>query len=424
MGGKGVIGGVEYMVALVEHESSRHVYVVEPAQRRLCHDQRVVGDHDVGAAGAADGTLDEALVIVGAGRIDAFAAMIGQIGGAIAHEVRKPGGKIAAGHVAVARFQGPANDQSQRHRLLGSRREALDCLLDVEKAKIVLAALAHDDAPRLDHRIGTKPVEFGIDLALQIAGEGADPDRAPVLFGPYTSRGEIAQRLSNSGPGFGQQDVGFALNFAWRERGRDRRGVIALLGTRFRVRSQQFGEAGARLERFDRDVPGRRFGSGFGPFRQTEPEGEAGAVIFLIRSAFRQGSRDRIGPQPSAAPKRVDDRAGSIAGRGRSGRTGELGQEKLRGSGQRLCLGFEPRRHFEPERLGQPTHRRQAELGGMDEDEKLEHVEGGEPLDPDPARQLGGMADKGRRAAAKRGGRFGQGQLAEAAGRANCRRTA
>ena len=54
------IGGVEQVVAFVEHVAGRHGVVVEAAPGRLRHHQGVVGDHQFGGAGAADGVLDEA----------------------------------------------------------------------------------------------------------------------------------------------------------------------------------------------------------------------------------------------------------------------------------------------------------------------------------------------------------------------------
>ena len=75
---EGTVGGVEQMMALVEDIARRPRGIVEPAHRRLDHDQRMVGDHDVGLAGAADGALDEAFLVVLAGGVDAFAAAVGE----------------------------------------------------------------------------------------------------------------------------------------------------------------------------------------------------------------------------------------------------------------------------------------------------------------------------------------------------------
>ena len=57
---EGAVGGVENMVAFVEHVAGGHVVVVEPAPDGLRHDQRVVGDHEIGLARVADDVLDDA----------------------------------------------------------------------------------------------------------------------------------------------------------------------------------------------------------------------------------------------------------------------------------------------------------------------------------------------------------------------------
>ena len=51
---KGAVGGVENMVAFVEHVARRHVIIVQPAPDGLGHHQRVVGDDEIGLAGIAD----------------------------------------------------------------------------------------------------------------------------------------------------------------------------------------------------------------------------------------------------------------------------------------------------------------------------------------------------------------------------------
>ena len=48
MRAEGAVGGVEQVMALVEHVAQRARGVVEAAHRRLDHHQRMVGDHDVG----------------------------------------------------------------------------------------------------------------------------------------------------------------------------------------------------------------------------------------------------------------------------------------------------------------------------------------------------------------------------------------
>ena len=72
------VGGFEQMMALVEDIAGRHRAIVEPAERRLRHHQRVVGDHERGMARGAHILLDKAFAEMRAGRMDAFAAPVGE----------------------------------------------------------------------------------------------------------------------------------------------------------------------------------------------------------------------------------------------------------------------------------------------------------------------------------------------------------
>ena len=85
------------MVAFIEYQPGRHVAVIQPAERCLGHHQRMVGDHDVGAPRLTHGAFDEAFAVMGAGRIDALAAPVGESQCvAVAHQIRQPVGEIAA----------------------------------------------------------------------------------------------------------------------------------------------------------------------------------------------------------------------------------------------------------------------------------------------------------------------------------------
>ena len=76
------IGGGEHVMAFVEDVTRRQVGVIETAERRLGHHQGVVGDDDLGPSRAPHRLLDEAFVVMAAGRIDAFAAPVGKAKGA------------------------------------------------------------------------------------------------------------------------------------------------------------------------------------------------------------------------------------------------------------------------------------------------------------------------------------------------------
>ena len=205
-------------------------------ERRLGHHQGVVGDHQIGAPGPAHTALDEAFAVMGAGRVDALAAPVGQSqGAAVADQPDQPGGKVAAHHVAVAGRPGPAGHQPDRHRALGNPADGARRVFQVEQAEIVLAALADHHFSRFQRGLGVQAVELLVDLALQVLGEGRQPYRALVLLGPQAGGGDIAQGLADPGAGLGQGDESLAVRLAGLERGADRRGVIGLLGTRLGV---------------------------------------------------------------------------------------------------------------------------------------------------------------------------------------------
>ena len=118
MAGKGAVGGVEQMMALVEDVARGQVVIAFARARGLDHGQRVIGDDDAGAPRPAHAALDEAFAVVIAGRIDAFAAPVGETQAAVApDQIDQPAGKIAAGDVAVARGARPARHQAERHRI-------------------------------------------------------------------------------------------------------------------------------------------------------------------------------------------------------------------------------------------------------------------------------------------------------------------
>ncbi len=227
-GGEGAVGGVEQMMALVEHIAGRGAGLVETAERRLHHHQRVVGDHDVGASGAAHGLLDEAFAEMGAAGIDALAAPVrqGQCPSA-SEQLDQPARQVAAHHVAVARAHRPGGDQAQGDASLAFLPPSQRFLV-VQQAEIILAAFADHHFLRLHRRVGMQARQFGIQLPLQIAGVGADPDRGAVALGPEAGRGDIAQRLAGAGAGFGQHQIGQIHLAPWREGHRRGRGVVGL----------------------------------------------------------------------------------------------------------------------------------------------------------------------------------------------------
>ena len=136
----------------------------------------MVGDDDVRFAARPLGPLDEAAAVVRAAGIDAFAAPVGQRGRAgAAEQARQPAGQIAADHVAVLGVSRPAPDQLREDR--GAAGEgALQRILEVEQAEIILAPLAHDDPPPRSSGSATAG-PFRVELSLQRLGEGREAIR-------------------------------------------------------------------------------------------------------------------------------------------------------------------------------------------------------------------------------------------------------
>src|SRR3546814_12660549 len=71
--------------------------------RAMHHGQGMVGDDDIGLRRRARRSFDEAFAEMRTAGIDAYAAPVGQRGGAVAaKQGGEPAGQVAADHVAVA----------------------------------------------------------------------------------------------------------------------------------------------------------------------------------------------------------------------------------------------------------------------------------------------------------------------------------
>jgi hypothetical protein len=133
------------MMAFVEHDLLRSAFA---SPGGIDHHQGMIGDDQVGFAPRPLGALDEAAAVVGAAPVNAFAAAVGQSGRSGAPEqAREPAGQIAADHVAVLGVSGPAPDELGEDRGAAGKA-ALERVLEVEKAQIILAPLADDDPLR------------------------------------------------------------------------------------------------------------------------------------------------------------------------------------------------------------------------------------------------------------------------------------
>ena len=183
---KGAVGGIQQMVALVEDIAGRHGCIVEPAERGLCHHQRVVGDDDARLPRLADVLFDETAAKMRAGRMDALAAPIGEpIDPAAPDEFGEPAREIARHQVA-----GPASRRSTGRSARDAGRPSRPAHRGVAPRPRNSAGRENSPAPCGSRRggvctgIGVEPVEFAGDLGLQVAGIGRNPHRAPVLLGP------------------------------------------------------------------------------------------------------------------------------------------------------------------------------------------------------------------------------------------------
>ncbi len=411
---KGVVGGFEQVVPLVEHIAGRHRRVVEPAECGLGHDERMIGDDDPRAAGLADVLLDKAAAKMWAGGVHAFAAAVGERADPRApDQLGEPAGEVAADQVARLARGDPARHQPELRR--GPPRpghRTRSSLLIVQQAQEILPSLADDDAAALGVRVGVETVELAGDLGLQVAGKGRDPHRAAVLLGPQARRRDIAERLADPGAGFGQHRVRPVGKVARGKGGGDGGRIIGLLRARLGIDAEQAGEPGARLRRCHRVVAGRRSGRGFGPFGEPAPYPQSRHMASGAGFGRGQGGQHRRRPQPAAAIHRLGDAAafGVVLlperleqgpGRGRQGDAG---------------LGRAARRR-QPESVGEAARGRHAKPRRIDKGEQLQEVECREPRRIEPPRGGARMAQQ-RRIDFDPAARFGRRQHLDIAVRA------
>ena len=392
------------MVPFVEDVAGGQRRLLAAAQRRLHHDQRVVGDHHVGLAGAAHALLDVAAGVMVAGGVDALAPPVGEAQRPPAPgDVDQPAGEIAAGQVAVARRRRPARHQPDPDGVVRLHRHATDGLLQVQQAQVVFPALAQHDLARLGRRLGVEAVQLRVDLVLEVAGVSGDPHRPAVLLRPHRGRRQIAQRFADARSGFRQHDVRRVGGGARGEGGGHRAGVVGLLRARLgdlagHTGRQHHRQPAARLVRLHRVVGGRRLGRAVLPLLDAGPDAQAGAAGALLRPV-RLAERGQHGgrPQPAGAPHLPGEghRVGRLLPPRRTQQAKQLAHRPVQG--QRVVL--QPVGNRQVQRLGQPARGRHAEAGGQDEGEQLQQVEGGEGLRPQPPRHGPRVADERRLAA-------------------------
>ena len=338
------------------------------ASRGVDHDERVVGDDDVGLGTGAGGTFDEAFSVVRAAGIDALAAPVGErVGAGAAEQHGQPAGKVAADHVAIGRVGGPARHQL-REDAGAALEAALQCILQVEQAGIILPPLARDDAAAALGGIGKQPLAFTPQLPLQRLGEGGNPDGATGLFRPERGGGKIAERLADAGARLRQHQPRRGGCRTRREGAGGGLGKGALAGAAL---GSGAGQAIKPVEHLRRgEVHGARLRAGRGllPFGQTREQ----AALGLVGAGQRAG--DERCPGPAQAGERLPDVPRALPLRPVGFQRGEQvagGVAQKAGDG-RLVL-----RRRQAERGGQAFGRRHGEARRVDEGEQLQQVKAG-----------------------------------------------
>ena len=333
--------------------------------------------------------------------VDAFAAPVREAArAAVAEQVGEPGRQVAAGQVAVARGRRPAGHQAERDPLRRHQRAAPQRLLHVEQAEVVLAPLAQHHLLRLRPRLGVEPVELPVDLALQVAGEGGEPDRALVALRPEARRRDVAEGLADAGAGLRQHHAGMLLLVHGVEGGARSRGVVGLLGPGLGGVAEQQREPLPRRGGRHRVVSRRWRRRALLPVLEPGPDGERARLARRPRArgrppARRQRGEHRIAPGPAGAIHGAGD--GGCLPAACEARPRE-GREELPGGGEQgLRLVLAGLGQGEPERAGETAHRRHGEPRRVDEGEELQQVERREAGQSQPAGGGPRVADVGHR---------------------------
>ena len=304
----------------------------------------------------------------------------------------QPGGEIAPRHVAVARGQGPARHQAEGDAALPEDRAAC-VLLEIEKAEVVLPSLADDRLRPLLGAVREQAVQFPVDLALKVPSVCRKPDRAAVAARPRPRRRYVPKGLADPGPRLGEHDVGFAGRLGRREGRRERSRIDPLLRTRLGAVPQKALEFVFRLVGRDGIVAGRRWRRALVPLGQPFPDREA--LAYGVRADV--GLVDTQGPQRVRRPFPAGGRE-TAGGRNQTGivsLVGEPGQQAAYRLQQRHGRVLQRAGRGKPQGPRDPGRRGQAEPGGTNEREQLQHVQGLEAPDGEAARDARPVTDDG-----------------------------
>ena len=411
LGGERAVRRVEHVVALVEHVAGRHHAVVQPAPGGLGHHQRMVGDDKLRGARAADRVFDEAAPPVRAGGMDALAAPVGEAQDGVrsnssaSQPGRSPPWMSPSSVTSAQRAIRPSGmtDAGVSRDVPGT-----ECVLQVQQAEVVLAALAHHHALVAVGRIGEQMRQLGVDLALQMAGEGADPHAAVVLLGPQAGRRQIAEGLAGAGAGLRQYQMRIAAGLARREGGCGCAGVVRLAWPLLGVRSQHRGEPRPRLGFRHRKRRRRRQRRGILPLRQALPHPQCLAGRRGVRLAERGG--DERCPAPARLAHACRQPGGVAVQRDVAalGEAMQQGGDQFRQQRRRRFQAA--MRRFEVERQGEPARRRRGGARGQREGEQLQQIECRHAAQTEAAECRRRMHQQRRRQAAQKGGGFRRGQ--------------
>ena len=159
------------MVPFVEYDVLRQIAF--RALAGLVEHQSMVGDNQAGVARVADVLFNPAFAVVRAARIEAFAALVGQVCRDLgSKQVDQPGRKIPPDHVAAAAAFRPARCDDKPDAFPIRQPPGLTCFLQIKQAKVVFSPFAHHHGAILGAGLFEQAVHFLIDLALQGAGVG------------------------------------------------------------------------------------------------------------------------------------------------------------------------------------------------------------------------------------------------------------
>ena len=409
-GGERAVRRVEHVVAFVEHVAAGHDAVVQPAPGGLGHHQRMVGDDKLCGARAADRVLDEAAPPVRAGGVDALAAPVGEAqDGRGAEQLGQPAGQVAALDVAIVGHQRPARDQAERddRGRRQPRRRRAERVLQVQQAEVVLAALAHHHAPVAVGRVGEQVRQFGVDLALQMAGEGADPHAAVVLLRPQAGGRQIAEGLAGAGAGLRQHQMRIAAGLARREGGRGGAGVVRLARPLLGVRSQHRGEPRPCLGFRHRSDEGGGSGaasSHSGRRFHTRNASLEGAASGRPSAAVTNGAQ----PHPAWPMRAASPAASRFSAMSRP--WARRCSRAAASSGSSAAAASRPLRRLEVERQGEPARRRRGGARRQRKGEQLQQIECRHAAQAEAAERRRRMHQQRRREATQMGGGVRRGQ--------------